>query len=68
MSEERIINLETKVSYQEDTIQELNKIVFEQQKRLEQIESAYRTLVARTKDITEETFAQQITDEKPPHY
>ena len=34
MIEERLENIETKISYQEDQIEELNKTVYQQQRKL----------------------------------
>lgn len=66
--ENRIIELETKLAYQEDLIQELNKTVFAQQKRLDQLEAAYKYLLAQTQDLSEISSTGKSMDEKPPHY
>lgn len=61
MSEARIIDLEIKFSHQEDFIQQLNKIVTEQQDRIERLEKELidlRGIVEAVKDL----------DSKPPHY
>ena len=34
MIEERLVNIETKITFQEDLIEELNKTVYQQQKKL----------------------------------
>lgn len=66
--DKRTIELETKLAYQEDMIQELNKTVFAQQKRLDQLETAYRYLLTQTQEISEVASADKPVDEKPPHY
>ena len=68
IEENRIVELETKVAYQEDLIQELNKTVFEQQKQLQQLEAAYKFLHAQSKELAAATAAGKPVDEKPPHY
>ncbi len=70
MSEKRIVELETKQAYQEDLIQDLNKIIFEQQKRLEKLEEACKYLLEQTKELAEITSSDgsATVDEKPPHY
>ena len=50
MNEERIIELETKVSYQEDLLQELNKLVTSQQSQLDQLTKTCELLGNRLND------------------
>jgi SlyX protein len=47
VSEDRMITLETKVSYQEDLIQELSRIVAEQEKRLVRQEERNELMVEK---------------------
>ncbi len=68
MTEKRIIDLETKLAYQEDMIHELNKTIFDQQKRLDQLEVAYKYLIAQTPELSEIGSTGKVVDEKPPHY
>ena len=61
MNDARIIDLEIKFSHQDDFIQQLNKIVTEQQLRIERLEKELldlRSVVEAVKDM----------DSKPPHY
>ena len=44
MDNQRLIDIETKLAYQEDLIQELNKTVHSQQLKLDQLEEALRSL------------------------
>ncbi len=68
MTEKRIIELETKLAYQEDMVHELNKAIFDQQKRLDQLEIAYKYLLAQTQESSEIASTGKVVDEKPPHY
>ena len=66
MSEERITNLEIKLSFAEDLIEKLNETVYKQQ---QQIEFLYRELKA----IKEQASSgggggASSQDEIPPHY
>ena len=66
MSEERITNLEIKLSFAEDLIEKLNETVYKQQ---QQIEFLYREL----KSIKEQASSGgggggSLKDEIPPHY
>ena len=67
MTEDRLINIEIKIAYQEDTIQELNDVVCEQQKQLDKLEETCNFLLKRVKILSEST-GENIPNEKPPHY
>jgi SlyX protein len=67
-TEERIIELETKVAYQEDTIQQLNDIIAQQQKKLGLMENSLRGLMAKFDDASEGVSNINPLNEKPPHY
>jgi len=68
-TENRFIELETKLAFQEDTIQELNKIIYQQQLQLDKMAQSIDQLRSRIKS---ETSAVAINtdpaDEVPPHY
>ena len=66
MTEDRITNLEIKLSFTEDLIEKLNQIVYKQQ---QQIEFLYREL----KSIKEQASISgggsgSLKDDIPPHY
>jgi SlyX protein len=66
MSDDRITNLEIKLSFTEDLIEKLNETVYKQQ---QQIEFLYRELKA----IKEQASSSgggggSLKDEIPPHY
>jgi SlyX protein len=66
MTEDRITNLEIKLSFTEDLIEKLNQIVYKQQ---QQIEFLYREL----KSIKEQASSSgggsgSLKDDIPPHY
>ncbi|MFB3101360.1 MAG: SlyX family protein [Gammaproteobacteria bacterium] len=68
MDNQRFIDIETKLAYQEDLIQELNKTVHSQQLKLEQLEQALRSLSMRYNSLAEQGDSDYPVDEKPPHY
>ena len=39
MNEERIVNIEAKIAYQDNTLQELNDVIYRQQKQIDQLEA-----------------------------
>ena len=67
MSDERITNLEIKLSFTEDLIEKLNETIYKQQ---QQIEFLYRELIA----IKEQASSSggggigNLKDDIPPHY
>ncbi|MBL7005854.1 MAG: SlyX family protein [Spirochaetia bacterium] len=70
MSEESIIRLETKISYQDDLIQQLNEVVIEQQKQIRDLESRTDILTKKLEDLLELTAEERTSGgkDRPPHY
>jgi len=68
MDNQRLIDIETKLAYQEDLIQELNKTVHSQQLKLAQLEEAMRSLTLRYNSLAEQGNSEYPVDDKPPHY
>ena len=68
MNENRITELETKVAYQEDTIQELNQVIISMQKQLDGLEITCQALKDRVRDMSGMLSNISEHDEKPPHY
>jgi len=68
--EERLEALETKVSYQDATIHDLNEVVCRQQKQIEHLEITAKHLLGRLKEMVEqhEEPGAHTVDERPPHY
>lgn len=67
MMENRVTELEVKLAFAEDLLDTLNRTVFRQQERIEQLERALRELRAL---VAEALPAEQrsLRDEIPPHY
>lgn len=67
--QQSIIELETRLSFQEQTIEQLNDVIIEQQKTLEKL---HRQLQKLDKKIDDESqnwqHSHNLADEKPPHY
>lgn len=68
MSEERFIDLESRLAHQDQMLNELNDVLTEQQARLMQLEELCRTLVDRVRSLGEGMPAGDPADERPPHY
>lgn len=68
MSEDRLIDIETKLAYQEDLVHALNKIVSDQQQKIDELEAACRKMVDRLVYLSEAFESSQVEDAPPPHY
>ncbi|HCT98918.1 MAG TPA: SlyX protein [Methylococcaceae bacterium] len=69
MTEERLIELEIKVSYQDDLLQTLNTIIATQQRQIDCLEHAYKTMAERVNSLANKTAEDTApTYEIPPHY
>jgi SlyX protein len=66
--ENRVIELETKFTFQEDLLGELNKIVADQQYQIERLAKSLKTITDHLKDASQGGGGNFSGDEKPPHY
>lgn len=67
MDEQRLIELEIKAAYQEDLLQDLNKIVIQQQHQIAILEKTCQLLYERMNNLHLEKGGEVI-DQPPPHY
>lgn len=68
MSDERLVNLETTVAYQDDLLSVLNKTVSEQQLAIDILRRQVDALMGRVTELDDVLESANIVDEKPPHY
>ncbi len=68
MNENRFVDIETRIAYQEDTIQQLNDVVTKQQKQIDQLEELSRLLTDRYQSLQGISNSTDAADEEPPHY
>jgi SlyX protein len=68
MSEDRLMEIEIKISRQEDLLDTLNKTVYQQQKKIDQLEEMFAALVKLVKQSQNNERELTPADEKPPHY
>ncbi|KAA6209263.1 SlyX family protein [Avibacterium paragallinarum] len=64
----QIAELETKVAFQEHTIEELNQALIDQQFIIEKMQLQLRHLAAKLKDLQPSNIASQAEETPPPHY
>jgi len=65
---ERIIELETKSSYQEHLIQELNEVVISQQKQIDALQASVQSMSDYLKNNQGSQLARPDEEVPPPHY
>lgn len=68
MTEERLVNIEAKITFQEDLIEELNKTVYQQQQKLNRLEAVCESLARHIQSMTEARSDGMPANERPPHY
>jgi SlyX protein len=66
--EERITNLEIKLSFSEDLIEELNQTVYKQQQQIEVIYKELKALKLQMASNLPSDSGGGLRDEIPPHY
>lgn len=68
MSEERFIDLETRLAHQDQLLNELNDVVTAQQAKIMQLEALCKSLIQRVQAVGDSVPADADGDERPPHY
>ncbi len=67
MSTERVVELETRLAFQEQSLQELSDIVYRQQRELEQLRDVVRAMEERLKAVEPSPLGEGA-EPPPPHY
>jgi SlyX protein len=65
---EVLIELETKVAFQDDTIQKLNDVVCRQQEQIDLLLLKYQELRGLLEDLPDNQPLMAEASETPPHY
>ncbi len=68
MKTEVLIELETKVAFQDDTIQKLNDVVCRQQEQIDLLLVKYQELRGLLEDLPDNQPLTVEANEAPPHY
>lgn len=68
MSEERFIDLETRMAHQDQLLNELNDVVTAQQSKIMQLEELCKSLLGRVRLLGEAMPESDPGEERPPHY
>ncbi|GGY63802.1 protein SlyX [Cellvibrio zantedeschiae] len=67
---DELIELQTRIAYQEDTIQQLNQVITKQDADILQLQHQMRLLAKRIDELSlaQQDGGEEITNERPPHY
>ena len=68
MSEERFIDLETRLAHQDQLLHELNEVVTGQEARIMDLEELCKALLERVRSLGDGVVTGGPDDERPPHY
>ena len=65
--EERINDLQSRLAFQDDTIQALNDALVAQQRQLERLQLQMTALIKRQEEVGSQ-FGMAVDEAPPPHY
>lgn len=68
ITEDRLIDIEIKIAHQEDMIEALNQMVYQQQKKIDELKALCAALARRLKELSAAGSEPDAADERPPHY
>lgn len=69
MDEQRLIDLETKLAFQDHTIKELNGVVCELREQLDKVTEACKYLTNRIMNPEDDNNSEfNVDEDRPPHY
>lgn len=66
--EERITELESRVAFQDDTIQKLNDVIVAQQEQIDNLTVEVRALAEQLRALSPQFIASESEETPPPHY
>lgn len=67
-NDDQIVEMQIKIAFQEDLIQELNQIVISQQAQIDRLNKAFNMINDRITSVCEEIGYVNQGEEIPPHY
>jgi SlyX protein len=66
--ENRFIELETRLAFQDNSLQELNAVVVRQQREISALTRELETIKAQLKTLAPDLVASRAEETPPPHY
>jgi SlyX protein len=67
-NEEAIIELQTKLSFQEDLLENLNQVIVDQQAQMTKLERTVASMIAQMRSMQTSMQDNRQQQEIPPHY
>lgn len=67
-TEDRLVDIEIRLARQDDMVDTLNQLVYQQQKKIDELEALCSALARHIKDMRVAASEPGAIDEKPPHY
>ncbi len=64
----KIVDLETRIAFLEDTVDSLNQLVYQQTKDIAQYQEALKSMTQHMKQVQSDIEEFKPQDEVPPHY
>ena len=68
MTEQRFVDIETKLAHQQHLVLELNDVITKQQEQIMRLEALCASIDERVRSLSEAAPAGSNEDEVPPHY
>lgn len=68
VNEDRLVDIEIKLARQDDLLDELNRTVFRQQQKIDELEALCSALARHVRTLREAASEPGPANEKPPHY
>ncbi len=68
MSEDRFIDLESRLAHQDQVLHELDEVVTRQQSQIDVLERLCRSLAERLAGLDDRIPDSRAAEERPPHY
>ena len=67
---DELIELQTRIAFQEDTLNQLNQVITKQDADILQLQHQMRLLAKRIDELSlaQTGGGEEITNERPPHY
>jgi SlyX protein len=65
---ERLTELEVRVAFQDQTIQDLNEVVTDQQRQIDRLTQELEAIKSRLAAVTPSMVIPQEEEKPPPHY
>lgn len=67
-TEDRLVDIEIKIARQEDLVDTLNKTVYAQQRKIDELETLCAALARHLREVRQAASEGSPANEKPPHY